>query len=157
MPEWIGNAQCNKFKKKGHLSFNCPPKFINQKRKTPKLDRYMKYKKNDDKPNTKQEETATVAKVEFAGYTTCISADPKAESAFLTHFRPPVRHAQRRSPIKRSNRQARGRPARRKLNYHKCDDNNFTTDFRLAGKFIRSGPCNSCESDRHINICHRQE
>ena len=85
MPKWVGNAQCNKCKKKGHLSFNCPPKFNNQKRKTPKLDRYLKYKKNDDKPNVKKEETAAVAQVEFAGYTTCVPIDPTAESAFLTH------------------------------------------------------------------------
>ena len=46
----------------------------------------MKYKKNDDKSNTRQEETAAVAKVEFSSYKTCTPADPKAESAFLTHF-----------------------------------------------------------------------
>ena len=27
MPTWVSNAICMKCKKKGHLSFNCPPKY----------------------------------------------------------------------------------------------------------------------------------
>ena len=30
MPEWISKATCAKCKKKGHLAFNCPPKFGNK-------------------------------------------------------------------------------------------------------------------------------
>ena len=51
------------------MAFNCPPKFNNQKKKAPKMNRFNKYNKKsrDDKGN-KEKETAAVAKVEFAGY-----------------------------------------------------------------------------------------
>ena len=157
MPEWVGNAQCNKCKKKGHLSFNCPPKFNNQKRKTPKLDRYQKYKKDNDSPNIKQEETAAVAKVELVGYTTCIPADPKAESAFLTHFRTPTTNAQRRLPTRRHNKNKRDKQAKRRLSFHYNDGNDFMTDIKMAGNFINEGSCRHCKSCKHSHVCHQQK
>ena len=33
MPEWINKMTCAKCKKKGHLAFNCPPKYNNKVRK----------------------------------------------------------------------------------------------------------------------------
>ena len=74
MPSWVSKAKCNKCGKKGHLSFNCPPKFKNQVRKPPKENRCTKY--NADKPDNKNptttDETAAVAQTEFAGYTTAL-------------------------------------------------------------------------------------
>ena len=58
MPEWVSKAECKKCKKKGHLSFNCPPKYDNKPLKHRNEQRYNKY-------NNK--ETANVC--EFAGRT----------------------------------------------------------------------------------------
>ena len=33
MPEWVNKMTCSKYKKKGHLAFNCPPKYNNKIRK----------------------------------------------------------------------------------------------------------------------------
>ena len=41
--DWVSKIQCSKNKKTGHLAFNCPPKFNNIKRKSPKENRYNKY------------------------------------------------------------------------------------------------------------------
>ena len=30
MPDWVSKATCRKCKKKGHLAFNCPPKYENK-------------------------------------------------------------------------------------------------------------------------------
>ena len=30
MPDWVSKAVCSKCKKKGHLAFNCPPKYDNK-------------------------------------------------------------------------------------------------------------------------------
>ena len=69
MPEWVAKAQCNKCKKTGHLAFNCPPKFNNQKRASPKSDRYHRFKNSQGKLNERSNETAAIAQTEFAGYT----------------------------------------------------------------------------------------
>ena len=88
MPEWVANATCNICKKKGHLAFNCPPKYNNQKRKdNPKrFNRYNKFKNKDKQPSSssinenvstsdsKGEYAAHVThekKVEFAGRAYC--------------------------------------------------------------------------------------
>ena len=42
MPEWISKAECKKCKKKGHLSFNCPPKYDNKPIKHKNDNRYNK-------------------------------------------------------------------------------------------------------------------
>ena len=36
MPDWVANIQCSTSKRKGHMTFNCPPRFKNLKRKSPK-------------------------------------------------------------------------------------------------------------------------
>ena len=43
MPEWVSKADCKKCKKKGHLSFNCPPKYDNKPIKYKNVHRYNKY------------------------------------------------------------------------------------------------------------------
>ena len=43
MPEWVSKAECKKCKKKGHLSFNCPPKYDNKPIKHKNEQRYNKY------------------------------------------------------------------------------------------------------------------
>ena len=36
MPDWVSKTTCRKCKKKGHLSFNCPPKYDNKPYKSTK-------------------------------------------------------------------------------------------------------------------------
>ena len=48
MPEWVSKAQYNKCKKKGRLSFNCPPKYYNKPIKS-KSDRRHKFRNNNNK------------------------------------------------------------------------------------------------------------
>lgn len=64
MPDWVANITCTKYKKKGHMAFNCPPKYNNQKKKSPKFNRFNKYRKKTSENKEKTEkETASVAKV----------------------------------------------------------------------------------------------
>ena len=42
MPEWISKVECKKCKKKGHLSFNFPPKYDNRPIKHKNDNRYNK-------------------------------------------------------------------------------------------------------------------
>ena len=58
MPEWVSKAECKKYKKKGHLSFNCPPKYDNKSIKHRNEQKCNKY-------NNK--ETANIC--EFTGMT----------------------------------------------------------------------------------------
>ena len=71
MPERVSKAQYNKCKKKGHLSFNCSPKYDNKPIKS-KSDRRQKFRNNNKK------ESANVC--EFAG--TTLHYDPH----HLTYF-----------------------------------------------------------------------
>ena len=50
------------------MIFNCPHKFNNLKRKSPKENRFKKYRNNKDKNESTNTETVTAATVEFAGY-----------------------------------------------------------------------------------------
>ena len=60
MPKWVSKAICRKCKKKGHLAFNCPPKYENKP-----------YKGKTNFRNKKDHLTETVANVtEFAGSAT---------------------------------------------------------------------------------------
>ena len=75
MPDWVSKIQYSKCKKTEHLTFNCPPKFINIKRKSPKENRYNKYNKYNNHKDKggdgeNKTETAAVATVEFAGFVT---------------------------------------------------------------------------------------
>ena len=58
MPDWVSKAEYKRYKKKGHLSFNCPPRYDNKPFKSQNEQRYYKY-------NNK--ETANAC--EFAGMT----------------------------------------------------------------------------------------
>ena len=60
MSDWISKAICRKCKKKGHLAFNCPPKYENKP-----------YKSKNDSLNRKEHRSETAANVtEFAGSAT---------------------------------------------------------------------------------------
>ena len=59
MPEWVNKAICRKCKKKGHLSFNCPPKYDNKPFKS----------KNSNKKNSVHFKESAVCVSEFAGST----------------------------------------------------------------------------------------
>ena len=60
MPDWVSKATCRKCKKKGHLAFNCPPKYENKP-----------YKSKNDVRNRKEHISETAANVtEFAGSAT---------------------------------------------------------------------------------------
>ena len=60
MPDWVSKATCRKCKKKGHLAFNCPPKYENNP-----------YKSKNDVRNRKEHISETAANVtEFAGSAT---------------------------------------------------------------------------------------
>ena len=60
MPDWVSKAICKKCNKKGHLSFNCPPKYDNKP-----------YKTKNPQYNKKETSSETAARVsEFAGSAT---------------------------------------------------------------------------------------
>ena len=60
MPDWVSKAVCRKCNKKGHLSFNCPPKYENKP-----------YKAKSTLYNRKDNNTDTAARAsEFAGSAT---------------------------------------------------------------------------------------
>ena len=63
MPQWAKHSTCMKCKKKGHLAFNCPPKY-NCKVRKPPMGKNKPYNKNNSK--TQKEESAALVK-EFAG------------------------------------------------------------------------------------------
>ena len=73
MPEWVSKVKCNKCHKTGHLSFNCPPKYKNQVRKTNKETRQNTYRAKNNAGKQEQSDTAAIAKTEFAGYTTAVN------------------------------------------------------------------------------------
>jgi len=60
MPDWVNKAICRKCNKKGHLSFNCPPKYENKP-----------YKSKNNSYTKKDNNSETAAKAsEFAGSAT---------------------------------------------------------------------------------------
>ena len=63
MPQWAKHSTCMKCKKKGHLAFNCPPKYNCKVRKT-QMKNNKTYNKNN--PKTQKEESTALVK-EFAG------------------------------------------------------------------------------------------
>ena len=63
MPQWAKFSTYMECKKKGHLAFNCPPKYNCKIRKT-QMKNNKPYNKNDS--NTQKEESAVLVK-EFAG------------------------------------------------------------------------------------------
>ena len=78
MPSWVSKTTCMNCKKKGHLAFNCPPKYAckvirpkNQKSK--KTTRTMAN-------NVKDEPEQTCKIVEFAGMATSKLINPKIKS-----------------------------------------------------------------------------
>ena len=69
MQEWVNKMTCSKCKKKGHLAFNCPPKYNNKIRKVSnKTKKY--FSQNLEQINHENKSTEQAANVnEFAGYT----------------------------------------------------------------------------------------
>ena len=59
MPKWAKHTTCMKCKKKGLLTFNCPPKYNCKVRKTP-MNKNKSYNKNN--PKTQKEESVALVK-----------------------------------------------------------------------------------------------
>ena len=59
MPQWAKHTTCMKCKKKGLLTFNCPPKYNCKVRKTP-MNKNKSYNKNN--PKTQKEESVALVK-----------------------------------------------------------------------------------------------
>ena len=74
MPEWVSKAECKKCKKKGHLSFDCPPKYDNKPLKHNNEQRYSKLINR---------ESANVC--EFAGMTNSYDPPSWTYSGFSAH------------------------------------------------------------------------
>ena len=65
MPEWVSKAICSKCKKRGHLSFNCPPKYACKVIKENK-SKFRPRHNNTQRNNQNQSESADNV-TEFAG------------------------------------------------------------------------------------------
>ena len=69
MLEWVNKMTCSKYKKKGHLAFNCPPKYNNKIRKVSNKTN-KNFSQNLEQRNHENKSTEQAANVnEFAGYT----------------------------------------------------------------------------------------
>lgn len=68
MPEWVSKAICSKCKKRGHLSFNCPPKYACKVIKVNKSRPKNKLRNTNNLKNLTKDQSESADHVtEFAG------------------------------------------------------------------------------------------
>ena len=84
MPSWVSAATCMKCKKKGHLAFNCPPKYSYKVRKSDQNKTSFNKSKQDNKP---KEESAALVK-EFAGMAYSCKHRGSYQNRFSKHSNP---------------------------------------------------------------------
>jgi len=78
MPSWVSKTTCLNCKKKGHLAFNCPPKYA-YKIIRPKIQNFQNNKNKTTANNVKDESNQTPKMTEFAGMATSLPSCPKIQ------------------------------------------------------------------------------